>query len=295
MDISSLNLWNPAAGICPGIALGTAFLLGMIHGVTPDEHTWPITFSYSVGSYSTRGGMRAGLLFSLAFTVQRAVASELAYVALGWVGAAARWNDIIYVVVGAVMLVSGWYAMHRHRLLHLFHSHDPGAPAEPRALPGYMPLVHGFIAGWGTGAFALIVYTVLTPAMPSAAAGFLPGLLYGLGTMAMQILFGACVGAWMARRRLGDAARRWVAHTVARRTLFWGGIAFIVVGIAGILFPGVNHVGMNTGIRVHNLDRVNAGLLLAILVPFGVGSYALIHALRAVRTSTATLSLSSRN
>src|SRR3989442_7591937 len=24
--------------------------LGMLHGVIPDEHTWPITFSYSVGS-----------------------------------------------------------------------------------------------------------------------------------------------------------------------------------------------------------------------------------------------------
>ncbi|MDE2274517.1 MAG: hypothetical protein KGL00_10010, partial [Gammaproteobacteria bacterium] len=66
MDIAGLNLWNPVVGLGPGIALLTAFFLGLIHGITPDEHTWPITFSYSVGSYSSRGGMRAGLLFSLA-------------------------------------------------------------------------------------------------------------------------------------------------------------------------------------------------------------------------------------
>jgi len=41
----------------------------MLHGITPDEHTWPITFSYAVGEYSTRGGMKAGFLFSLGFTI----------------------------------------------------------------------------------------------------------------------------------------------------------------------------------------------------------------------------------
>jgi len=60
----------------------TAFLLGMVHGITPDEHTWPITLSYAVGGYSSRAGMRNALIFSLAFTLQRALASELAYLAL---------------------------------------------------------------------------------------------------------------------------------------------------------------------------------------------------------------------
>lgn len=283
MLLASLDLWNPAAGLGPGIALVTAFFLGLIHGITPDEHTWPITFSYSVGAYSTRGGMRTGLLFSLAFTLQRAIASELAYFAVTWLIVSARWNFVLYVVIGALMLLSGWYVLRRHRLLHLFHSHSLDDSEEPRALPGYMPLVHGFVAGWGTGAFALIVYTVLAPAMPSAAIGFLPGLLFGLGTMAMQILFGAAVGRWMARRRLADAARAWVARTVAGRTLFWGGIAFIILGIAGIAFPGLGELGVNTGVRVHNLARIDAGFLLALLVPLGAGGYAMIRSLREVR------------
>lgn len=76
-----IDLWNPSH---PGVAaaLVTALLLGLVHGMVPDEHTWPITFSYAVGSYSTRKGLRAGLLFSLTFTVQRAIASELAWLGL---------------------------------------------------------------------------------------------------------------------------------------------------------------------------------------------------------------------
>src|SRR2546426_63303 len=38
--------------------------LGMLHGVIPDEHTWPITFSYSVGSATGRGGMLSGGFFA---------------------------------------------------------------------------------------------------------------------------------------------------------------------------------------------------------------------------------------
>jgi len=74
--LGAINLFNPTRGSVT-LALVTALLLGLVHGVTPDEHTWPITFSYSVGSYSSKGGRRVGFLFSLAFTLQRALASEL--------------------------------------------------------------------------------------------------------------------------------------------------------------------------------------------------------------------------
>lgn len=284
MTLAGLNLWNPAAGLGVGLALVTAFFLGLIHGIVPDEHTWPITFSYSVGSYSSRGGLRTGLLFSLAFTVQRAIASEVAYFAFAWLIPGARWNFYIYIVVGTVMLLSGYYAAHRRRLLHLFHSHSFEPSAESRALPGYMPLVHGFIAGWGTGAFALITYTILAPAMPSPYVGFLPGMLFGLGTTVMQMLFGALIGAWMARRRLAGAARAWVARMVAGRTLFWGGLGFILLGIAGIFDPGLGVIAFRTGLHVHNLAHLGAGFVLAVLVPFAAGGYAMIRSLREVRT-----------
>lgn len=56
MAVMGINFWNPSGHLSVLTILITAILLEMVHGITPDEHTWPITFSYSVGSYSSRGG-----------------------------------------------------------------------------------------------------------------------------------------------------------------------------------------------------------------------------------------------
>jgi hypothetical protein len=66
----------------PPEALAYSFLFGLFHGILPDEHTWPITFSYAVASASGKEGMKTGLYFSAAFTIQRMLISELAYLAL---------------------------------------------------------------------------------------------------------------------------------------------------------------------------------------------------------------------
>jgi hypothetical protein len=55
-----------------------SFLFGLLHGILPDDHTLPITFSYAIGSASGKEGVKAGLYFSAAFTVQRMPISELA-------------------------------------------------------------------------------------------------------------------------------------------------------------------------------------------------------------------------
>src|ERR1700687_423976 len=104
--IGAINLWDPIH-VTLAVDLLTAFLLGLVHGITPDEHTWPITFSYAVGCSSTRRGLSAGLICSLASTAQQALASELAYLGL------AAWftfdglEEIVYVVVGVVMAAAG--------------------------------------------------------------------------------------------------------------------------------------------------------------------------------------------
>ncbi|MCL5437370.1 MAG: hypothetical protein M1417_01570 [Candidatus Thermoplasmatota archaeon] len=76
-----INLWNPS-NVDFISALIISFLLGIVHGITPDEHTWPITFSYSVSQRGSRGGARAGMIFATGFTIQRSILSELAYFAL---------------------------------------------------------------------------------------------------------------------------------------------------------------------------------------------------------------------
>ncbi|MDA8392416.1 MAG: hypothetical protein M0Z87_06370 [Actinomycetota bacterium] len=274
-----INLWNPSH-VSLVAALVVSVALGMLHGITPDEHTWPITFSYSVGSYSSRGGRKAGFLFSAAFTLQRAIAAELAYLALGRFELATRWQYEVYVVVGLVMAASGLYVLRRGKALRV----GPDLHLDGRRnLPRFMPLVHGFIAGWGVGAFATIVYTVLAPATGSAWLAWLAGALFGIGTMVTQVLFGMGVGAWMARRKLAPSDLASAARKASGRILSAGGASFVVVGLTGVALPAlVGSVQLVTPIHVHNLHHLGAGFLLAVVMLGGVAFWALRKSIREV-------------
>lgn len=290
MAIADLNLWNPGlAGLGVGLALATAFFLGMVHGITPDEHTWPITFSYAVGGYSTKRGLRAGLIFSLAFTIQRALASELAYLGLSRVFTFASVDCVVYVVVGVLMVAAGLVIVRRRKAFHLHlpglrvqslerDEHGEGLLDDPRP---WMPAVHGFVAGWGFGAFAVIIYTVLAPAEHSAAWGWVPGAFFGLGTMAMQILAGGLFGMIAARRRLSPDAIRRVALKTAGNTLTWGGVAFMIGGAFGLAFPGAAGFSVVTGLHVHNLAHLGIAVVLVMVCVVGVGVTTLVRETRA--------------
>lgn len=285
--MSGIDLWSPThVGLT--IDLLTAFLLGIVHGVTPDEHTWPITFSYAVGGYSTRAGLRAGLTFSLAFTVQRALASELAYLGLSRWFAADPIDSLADIAVGALMLAAGLYVLHRRSLPHLHltrrgrHRHS-APPPDPRPLNPWMPAVHGFVAGWGFGAFALIIYTVLAPGMPSAWWGWVPGALYGLGTTVVQAAAGSLFGWWSGRRGMPQEVVRRIALLTASRTLTWGGVAFVLFGALGVFLPAVANISVTTGLRVHNLHTIGLPFLLVVFTVLIAGVGTLLVETRAWR------------
>ncbi len=296
------SILEPQAGAGLAALLLSAFLLGVLHGVTPDEHTWPITVSYAIGAASGRRGMKAGLLFSAAFTAQRAIASELAYLALAPILASGALNAGIDLAVGIVMAVSGvyilrlgrelhlteWFEQFLHRVFHLGTGDSTNGILDPadRPIPLRMTLVHGFVAGWGTGAFAIIIYTVLAPAMPNAAIAFLPGLLFGVGTMLVQALAGAAIGAWMRTRGLGEAAMTYVSRAVAGNTLLYGGVLFSLWGLVSLLLPSVAAPidrGLPTGIGIPNLDSVNAGLILVAVIVAVIAGGSFLRAVRRVQ------------
>jgi sulfite exporter TauE/SafE len=260
-----------------GATLLKAFLLGLAHGVTPDEHTWPIVFSYAIGGYSTWRGLRAGLIFSLAFAAQQAFASQLAYFGLAHWFTAESLHSWIDLAVGVVMIAAGLFVMGRGALPHL---HLPGtmkretgppgrsgARTEPRELNPWMPAVHGFIAGWGIDAFAVLVYTTLAPAMPSASLGWAPGFAYGFGTLCVQAVAGAAFGLWAARRGLPPEAIRSIALTTAARTLLWGGVAFALFGLFALSF----HEAADIEIPVPVVQSVDLSFFLVVFIVLGVG------------------------
>lgn len=284
------------ASTLPAVAvvLGEAFGLGMLHGVTPDEHTWPITVSYALGGASGRQGLRAAVYFSLAFTVQRALAAELAFFALVPFLASQTANAVVYLIVGIVMAASGALIRRLGRPIHLGEHLErrlmrwltPAGGSDAAPVPIRMALVHGFIAGWGTGAFALIVYTTLAPAMPNAALGFLPGLLFGLGTLVVQAAAGAAAGAWMRRRRLGEQALTRVARAVAGAALLYGGLLFTAYGALGLTLPALFHrldTGVSTGLDIPNLSSVNGATVLVAATVGVITTGAFVRAIRQER------------
>jgi len=263
-----------------------SLLLGALHGIVPDEHTWPITFSYSVGSYSRRGGMKAGFLFSLAFTVQRALSTELAYFFVAPLLKLGEAENVLSIVIGVIMLLSGAYVLRVGRHFHLFGFLERLLPepassedGETRPLPAYMTLLHGFVAGWAIGALAMILYTVVVPRMPGPALAFVPGLLYGVGTMIMQVLLGSLFGLWIERLRYGEEARAYIGRKVAGSALYYGGMAFIVLGVLGFWVP-LDQLVIRTGIPVYYLNEIGVDFFLSVVVLFTVAGWAFWSAVR---------------
>lgn len=238
----------------PLTALVYSFFLGTLHGILPDEHTWPITFSYAIGGASGKEGMRAGLYFSAAFTLQRTLISELAYLALAPFLVSPTINGVVYIVVGIAMSAAGAVILRQNRYPHLHllrHRHDkpnevegipltstrpPAEMVKAVAPPVRWTVIHGFIAGFGFGGFSIFVNTLAAPAMASPWLGFLPGLLFGVGTMIMLVAVGALFGASLRwTRALTEQEIRRIGAQTGGRTLFFGGLLFGGAGVITLL------------------------------------------------------------
>ena len=252
--------------------------MGMLHGVVPDEHTWPITFSYSVGAATGRGGIISGTFFALAFTAQRAIMAQLAYFALvPFLAFDETLNAIVYVLVGIAMAAAGYLILYR-RLPH-WHPlmwasrRDLQKHVEEARVSGRVPLhwclIHGFIAGFGVdvGLFTTFIYLVAVPAMPSSWVGFAPGLIFGLGTLAVLVFIGLVFGGSL------QLAKRWGANRVetfglrvGARSLLFGGLIFVA---AGILFS----LGIQSALPVDFGNFIVLIFMVAVIVPVVVKTW----------------------
>ncbi len=303
------TILNPPEGLTLSMILLIAFILGLLHGATPDEHTWPITFSYSIGSYSTRGGMKAGFMFSAGFTIQRALLTTLGFLGLAAVYRIYDLNGPVYIVVGIVMFVVGSYIL-KGRYLHLpFDSllhglvHRKAESAEPelghhtasakRVPPVEAHLhqvsmrtatVHGLIAGFGFGAYSVILTFILAPQVPGLIYAPLPGLLFGLGTMVVQIIFGAVFARFAKLKKLSEDDVCYLGRFTAGRTLYYGGLLFALVGLFIALFPVLDNLAISTGNPIPNLDAIGVSTGLVLAVVGVIGMWSLTNGLRTLKS-----------
>lgn len=300
-------LLDPTGHLTIPVILAVGFILGLLHGGTPDEHTWPITFSYSVGSYSSRGGLKAGLTFSGGFTLQRTILTALGFLGLATVYTVYNLDGPLYVLVGIVMFVAGWYLLRGsdihlpfdhwiERLLGRFfqdHTHHtttaertPLPESELRPIPIRMAIVHGFVAGWGIGGFATIIVFILAPQMPNVGWAALAGTMFGLGTMVMQMITGALFARLARLKKLTLPQMQRIGRSTAARTLYIGGLAFVAVGAVVAALPGLGGYALSTGSAIPNLDSIGYATVLIVLVVGVVGGHSLWRAYREIRRPT---------
>lgn len=293
--ISLNELLNPPKGLPLSEILLISLFLGMLHGITPDEHTWPITFSYAVGEYSTRGGAKAGFLFSLGFTIQRAFLTTLGYLGLAAFYLKYNLDGPVYLIVGLVMALAGSYVL-KGRYLHLpidvllggHQHHSPNAERVPlheakvREVPIKMTVVHGLIAGFGFGAYASVVTFALAPQVPGLIYAPLPGVMFGIGTMIMQIIIGAIFGSSLRAARLTEEDVKYIGRRTAGITLYYGGFAFALAGVLVMLLPPIDAWAISTGLPVPNLDAIDIGLILVLITVGAIGLYGIISSYREV-------------
>ncbi|MDG7028802.1 MAG: hypothetical protein JRN38_00940 [Nitrososphaerota archaeon] len=277
-DLSAIL--HPTSGLAIPVVLGIALILGMLHGLTPDEHTWPITFSYSIGSYSTRGGMRAGFMFSGGFTVQRTILAALGFAGLATVYEAYNLDGYVYVLVGIGMLLAGYYLLKGtdvhiplDRFLGGKEHHTTKAERlpmhesedKPKPVPLKLATAHGFIAGGGIGAYASIIVFILAPQMPNIFYAALVGTSFGIGTMFMQIIIGSVFANIMRVKKLTIEQIKYVGRSAAARTLYLGGLAFAAIGALIVAFPFIDSLAISTGNPIPNLSSIGVSSVLVLL------------------------------
>jgi hypothetical protein len=201
----------------------------------------------------------------------------------------------VYIVVGFVMAIAGSYIL-KGRYIHipidvalgskLHHTDEakriPLHEVHEKEIPLKMTIVHGLIAGFGFGAYATIITFILAPQVPSLIYAPLPGLMFGLGTMTMQVLFGAAFATILRLKKLTEDKIKVIARRSAGRTLYYGGIAFMLIGLLVILIPPLDSFAISTGISVPNLSALDIGLILVLIVVGVIGIWGLLKSYREV-------------
>ncbi len=249
-----------------------SLLLGMLHGIIPDEHTWPITFSYSVGSATGKGGLLSGMYFASAFTLQRAMMAQLVYFAVGsYLAFNNALNGPVYIVVGLAMALAGYLILydrlpHWHPLMWIStrdRAKHAGEVNPAKRVPIHWCLIHGFVAGFGvdTGLFTTFVYLVAVPSMPSELLGFAPGAAFGLGTLLILLLIGTLFGGVLqVAKRWGAERMQLFGSRVGARSLLFGGLIFVV---AGLLFQ----FGITDKLPIDFGNLIVIIFMVAVIVP----------------------------
>jgi len=184
-----------------GFVLPAAMLaIGVVHGLKPDEHTWPITISYAMMQRSTARAVLATMTFTGALTLVWTAMSAL----VGLLPEAlfqGVYDWLVDVLVGITMVAIA--------AVYLSKGREEGGEAAP----DYKAIwIHGIGAAFGGDFFVVLLLALTvkaaTPWFPTPLVGFLFGFGSFLGQLGIVILaYRGLVGLVKAPQILVRAGR----------------------------------------------------------------------------------------
>lgn len=154
-------------------------LIGVVHGLKPDEHTWPITVSYALMQRNIKGAILSTITFTGALTLVWTILSGLAGYAVGLGLTSGAYDPVVDIAVGTTMIGVALAYMHLEgrRSPH----GQSSASADYRLI-----WIHGLAAAFG-GDFFIVLAITLVIAPLNVLPTYLVGLLFGTGSLIGQL------------------------------------------------------------------------------------------------------------
>ncbi|MEL9991010.1 MAG: hypothetical protein QXP98_09580 [Thermoproteus sp.] len=196
--------------------------IGVVHGLKPDEHTWPITISYAMMQKDAKRAVLTTMTFTGALTlVWTAMSALVGLLPSSLFEGVYDW--LVDVLVGLTMVtIAGLY-------LRKEHEGDSGGAA-----PDYKAIwIHGVGAAFGGDFFVVLLLALSIKAISQTFPLALVGFLFGFGSFLGQL--GIVLLAYKGLVRLVKAPQ--VLVRAGRLSLLILGFFLIGLGIYTFIFP----------------------------------------------------------
>lgn len=165
----------------PSLILIAILILGIIHGLKPDEHTWPITIPYAISQKSLRKGILASVVFTGALTLIWTLLSALTSQVLNLLSDPESLSPYADLIAGSTMIaVASLFIFKQNKMEKI--------NIDGSVAPDYKYIwIHGLAAAFGGDFIVVLLLSafLLGSSLP-LQLGFLIGLLFGIGSMLAQ-------------------------------------------------------------------------------------------------------------
>ena len=164
------------------------FIVGIIHGLKPDEHTWPITISYALMQKNLFDAIKSTTVFALALTTIWTGLSAFVGQAVNLgLGSNPMEDPIVDTIVGLTMIAVAFVYILKSGMKSPSTVKDEVGVTRKEAPDYKLIWIHGTAAAFGGDFFVVLIISLSVIALFPSFPTFLAGLLFGVGSWLSQL------------------------------------------------------------------------------------------------------------